>query len=139
GQLEILGADTAAERRDHRLQLVAPQHLVEAGLLDVQNLPLERQDGLEAAIATLLGRPPCRLALDDVQLAEGRIAFLTVRQLAWQRAAVKGALPADQVARLTSRFARPRGIDRLAEDLPGDGPVLFEVGAKLVIDDRLDD
>src|SRR4029450_3210522 len=60
-------------------------------------------------------------------------------QLAWQRTAVERALPADQVARLTSRFARPRRVDRLADDLPGDGRVLFQVGAELVVDDRLDD
>src|SRR6185436_20829796 len=66
-------------------------------------------------------------------------ALLAVCQLAWQRTTVERALPADQIARLTSRYARPRRIDRLAEDLPGDGRVLFEVGAELVIDNRLDD
>src|SRR5262245_1831596 len=139
GQFEIFRADTATERRDHRLDLVAPEHLVEARLLDVQNLALERQDGLEAAIAPLLGRTSCRLALDDVQLAEGGIALLTVRQLAWQRAAIERALPADQVAGLASRFARPRRIDRFADDLASDSRVLFQVGAQLVVDDRLDD
>ena len=55
GEIEVLDADAAAERRNHRLDLVAAEHFVEAGLLDVQTLALERQDGLEAAIASLLG------------------------------------------------------------------------------------
>ena len=138
-EVEVLGADAAAERRDHRLDFVAAQHLVEARLLDVQNLALERQDRLEAAIAPLLGRPSGRLALDDVQLAERRIALLAVGQLAGQRAAVERALAADEIAGLASRFARPGGVDRLADDPPGDAGVLLEIRAELVVDDRLDD
>ena len=125
--IEVLGADAAAERRDHRLDLVAAEHLVEPRLLDVQNLALERQDRLEAPIAALLGGPACRLALDDVELAQRRIALLAVGELARQRAAVERAFAADQIARLARRFARPRGIDRLADDPPCDRRVLLEV------------
>ena len=53
--VEVLGADTAAKGRDHRLDLVAAEHLVEARLFDVQDLSLDRQDGLEAPVASLLG------------------------------------------------------------------------------------
>ena len=137
--VEVLGADAAAERRDHRLDFVAAEHLVEAGLLDVQNLALERQDGLEATIAPLLGRPACRLAFDDVELAEGRIALLAVGELAGQRAAVERAFAADQVARLARGVAGPGGIDGLADDLARDAGILFEKRAQLVVDDRLDD
>ena len=126
-EVEVLDADAAAERRDHRLDLVAAEHLVEARLLDVQNLALERQDRLEAAIAPLLGRSACRIALDDVELAEGRIALLAVGELAGQRAAVERALAADQVARLARRLAGAGGVDRLADDALGDRRVLFEV------------
>ena len=102
-----------AERRDHRLDLVAAQHLVEARLLDVEDLALDRQDRLEAPVAPLLGRAAGRLALDDVDLAERRIALLAVGQLARQRAAVERALAADEVAGLARRLARARGVDRL--------------------------
>ena len=122
-----------------RLDLVAAEHLVEARLLDVQDLALERQDRLEAAIASLLGRSAGRLALDDVELAQRRIAFLAVGQLAGQRAAVERALAAHQVARLARRLAGARRVDGLADDPLGDRRVLFEVRAELVVDDRLDD
>ena len=137
--VEVLGADAAAERGDHRLDLVAAEHLVEARLLDVQDLALERQDRLEAAIAPLLGRPAGRIALDDVELAQRRIALLTVGQLAGQRAAVERALAADEIAGLAGRLARPRRVDRLADDLAGDRRILLEVGAEPVVQDRLDD
>src|SRR4029077_15203404 len=98
--VEIFRADAAAERRDHRLDFVAREHLVEPRLLDVQNLALERQDGLEPPIAALLGRAAGRLALHDVQLAQRRIALLAVGELAGQRAAVERALAPDQIAGL---------------------------------------
>jgi hypothetical protein len=40
--VEVFDADAAAERRDERADLVGAQHLVEAGLLDVEDLALER-------------------------------------------------------------------------------------------------
>ena len=134
------GADAAAERRDHRLDFVAAEHLVEAGLLDVQDLALERQDRLEAPIASLLGRSAGRLALDDVELAERRIALLAVGELAWQRAAVERALPPHQIARLARGLARaaPRRSP-CRSTVSRDRRVLLEVRAELVVDDRLDD
>ena len=128
-----------AERRDHRLDLVAAEHLVEARLLDVQNLALDRQDRLEAPVAALLGRAARRFTLDDVELAQRGIAFLTVGQLARQRAAVERALPAHQVACLARRLTRARRIDRLGDDPLGDVRVLLEKRTELVVDDRLDD
>ena len=54
--VEVVDADATTERRDHRLDFVAAEHLVEAGLLDVQDLALDRQNRLKATIAALLGR-----------------------------------------------------------------------------------
>ena len=124
--VEILGADAAAERRDHRLDFVGAEHLVEARPLDVQDLALDRQDRLEPAIAALLGRAAGRLAFDDVDLGLRGIALLAVGELAGQRAAVERALAAHQVAGLARRFARPRRVDRLRHDPLGDRRVLFE-------------
>ena len=60
------------------------QHLVQARLLDVEDLAAQGQDGLEASVAALLGRAAGRVALDDVQLAPRRVALLAVGQLAGQ-------------------------------------------------------
>ena len=129
-----------AERRDHRLDLVAAEHLVEARLLDVQDLALDRQDRLEAPVAPLLGRAAGRLTLDDVDLAQRRIALLAVGELARQRAAVERALAPDQVARLARRLARPRGVDRLARSTRlATAGFSSRNAPELVVDDRLDD
>ena len=132
-------ADAAAERRDHRPDLVAAEHLVETRLLDVEDLALDRQDRLEAPVAALLRRAAGRLAFDDVDLALRGIALLAVGQLAGKAAAVERALAAHEIARLARRLARPRRIDGLADDPLGDDRVLFEVLTELVVDDRLDD
>src|SRR5690606_38111463 len=68
-RIELVCADAAAERGDQRADLLAAEHLVEAGLLDVEDLALDREHGLEPAIAALLGRTTCRFTLDDVDLA----------------------------------------------------------------------
>jgi hypothetical protein len=137
--VEVLGADAAAERGDHRLDLVAAQHLVEAGLLDVEDLALDRQDRLEATIPALLCRPAGRLALDDVDLALCRIAFLAVGELAGEAAAVERALCAAPGRAPCGGLAGTRRIYRLADDALGDGRCFFEVLPQLVVDDRLDD
>src|SRR6185295_12568453 len=102
-------------------------------------LALERQDRLEAAIASLLRRPAGRFTLDDVELALRGIALLAVGQLARQRTAVERAFAPDQIARLPRRLAGARGVDRLADDAARDRRVLLEVGAQLVVENRLDD
>src|SRR6185312_6003786 len=66
--VELLAPDAAAERGDQRADLGGGEHLVEARLLDVEDLALERQDRLRAAIAALFGRAAGRVALDDEDL-----------------------------------------------------------------------
>ena len=106
--VEVVGADAAAERRDHRLDFVGAEHAIEPRPLDVQDLALDRQDRLEAPIASLLRRAAGRFAFDDVNLGLGRIALLAVGELAGQRAAVERALAANQVAGLAGGVARAR-------------------------------
>src|SRR5205823_10694295 len=105
--------------------LVAAEHLVEPRLLDVQDLALERQDRLKAAIAPLLGRPAGRFAFDDVELAARGIALLAVGELAGQRAAVEGPFAAHEIARLPRRFTGAGGIDRLAQNPARPRRILF--------------
>ncbi len=110
-------ADAAAERGDQRADFRRREHAVEARALDVEDLALERQDRLGLAVAALLGRTACGVALDDEQFRQRRIFFLAVGQLAGQAGDIERALAAGQVARLARGFARARRID----DLAGDG------------------
>src|SRR4028119_49514 len=73
---------------DHGLYLDVRENLVDVGLLDVQDLAPQRQYGLEVPLPALLGRTTGRVALDDVQLAPGRVLGRTIRKLARQRRAL---------------------------------------------------
>ena len=134
-----LAPNAGAERHDQHPNLLVGEHLVEPRLLHVEDLALEGQDGLEATVATLLGGAAGRIALYDEQLAVGRILLGAVGELAGQRAAVQGALAADQLLGLAGRLARPRGVDGLADDPAGDRRVLLEVCSEGLVDGRLDD
>ena len=114
--VEVVLADAGAERGDHRLDLVGRQHLVEARLLDVQDLPLERQDGLELPVAPLLGRAAGGIALDQEELGELGVALRAVGELAGEVRGVERALAPRQVARLARRLA---GVGRLDADNDG--------------------
>ena len=95
-------------------QLLRREHAIEADLLDVEDLALERQDRLERAVAALLGGAAGGLTLDDEQLALRRIALLTVGELARQRRQLERAFALHHLARLASGLARPRREHRLA-------------------------
>ena len=89
------------------------QRLVEARLLHVQDLAAQGQDGLERAVAALLGRAAGGVALDQVQLALLGVALLALGELAGQARAVERALAAGEVARLARGLAGARGVEDL--------------------------
>src|SRR5205823_1556712 len=100
-----LVADARADRGDHRLDLGVREHLVDAVLLAVDDLPAERQDRLEEAVARLDGRAAGRVSLDEVELRRLRVVDLAVGELARQRRALERALAARQLTRLARRLA----------------------------------
>src|SRR4029077_6098459 len=75
-------ADAGTERGDDRLDLLVPEHLVGAGLLDVEDLAAEREDRLEPAIAAALRRTAGGIALDQDDLGLLGVALLAVGELA---------------------------------------------------------
>jgi hypothetical protein len=68
--------------RDEGADFLEGNDLVFARAFDVQDLAFERQNGLEAAIATLLGRATGRVAFDQEQLAPAGIFLGAVGKLA---------------------------------------------------------
>jgi hypothetical protein len=75
------------------------EHLVDARLLDVEDLTLEGQDRLVLALAALLGRASGRITFDDVELGVLAVARRAVGQLAGKVAAGERALPTVSRAR----------------------------------------
>src|SRR5260370_42492098 len=61
--VEIVAPDAGSQRGDERADFGGREHLVEARLLHVEDFSLERQDGLSAPVAALLGGTAGGIAL----------------------------------------------------------------------------
>ena len=128
-------ADAGAQGGDEREDFVAGQQLFVAGFFHVQDLAAQRQDGLELAVAALLGRASGGVALDDVDLAHRGVFLLAVGQLAGQAHAVEHALAAGHFAGLAGGFPGAGGFHNLAaDDLGVAGALLQVVGEQLAHD-----
>ena len=88
------------------------EHLVVTGLFDVEDLTSEGQDRLILAVATLLGRPACRIALDQKEFAVFGIAVLTIGEFAGQGSRIEAALAPDQLAGASGGVAGACGTGR---------------------------
>ncbi|KAF1027129.1 MAG: hypothetical protein GAK37_02513 [Pseudomonas sp.] len=111
----LFATDTAAQRGDQRSDFLRRNHLVETSLLDVEDLALQRQDGLGATVTTLLGGPASRVTFHQVQLGEGRVFFLAVRQFARQAGDIQRTLAAGHFTSLARRFTGTGSVDHLAD------------------------
>ena len=129
-----------AQCGDECLHLVVLQDLVDAGLLDVEDLAADRQDRLGAGITTLTSASTRGVALDDEDLALLGLPAGAVDELAGHAGATEEALAvAGKIAGFAGRDARRGGVDRLARDLLALGGILLEPGAELIVDDLLDE
>jgi hypothetical protein len=137
--VEVVLADSAAERGDQRADFGGRQHLVETRALDVEDLALERQDRLGTPVASLLGRTACGIAFDQEQLRQRGIFFLAVRELARQACDVERAFTSRELARLAGRFTCPRCFECFRDDRASLWRVLEQELAELLGDERLDD
>ena len=138
-RIEVIPSHAAAnarsQRRDERQDFIARQQLFVARLFHIEDLAAQRQDRLELAISSLLGRTASGIALDDVDLTQRRILLLAVRQFAGQPHAVQDALAPRHLARLACGLPSARCIDDLsADDLRVDR-VLFKILAEGLADD----
>ena len=112
-------ADARAQRRDDGAELLVGQHLVDALFLDVEGLAAQRQNGLKAAVAALLGAAAGGIALDDEQLVLLRLSA----RCSWRACPPAARPPAGFSARATSRALRAASrtlaaLHRLFDDAP---------------------
>src|SRR5439155_679767 len=123
---------------DEHLDLLRGEHLVEAGLLDVEDLAAQRQDRLVAAVAALLRGAARRVALDDEELGQRRIALLAVGELAREPAPVERTLAPRELLRLAGRLPDARGLEALEHDPACFRRMLLEIDPEAIVHQRLD-
>ena len=87
--LVFLLADTGTECCNQRCNLLRSNQLVETSLFNVEDLPLERQNGLKFTISPLFRRATGGIALDQIELTHRRVFFLAIRKFSWKADPVK--------------------------------------------------
>ena len=75
GALVFLGAHRDAERGVDVLDLFVLEDLVVHGLFHVEDFTPQWKDGLEQAVAALLGRTSSRVTLNEEHFAQGGVLF----------------------------------------------------------------
>ena len=128
-------ADARADGGDQVLDFLVLQRAVEAGFLDVDQFPAQREDRLRPPVAALLGGAAGGVTFDNIKLGFRGIALRAVGELAGQAAAGQGGL-ADRLARLAGRLPGAGGVERLLDDPFGDRRVLVEELHQSFVDDR---
>ena len=106
---------TTAKGVNHGLDLRIGQDLIDAGLLHVQDLTPDGQDGLEVPVPGRLGGAACGISLYDKNLAFGSVPTLAIGQLS---VGIKGILLFGQKVRLGPLLGFPdlRCFLRTADD-----------------------
>ena len=117
--------DAGADRDDQIPHLGVLQHLIQARLLNVEDLALDRENGLVVAIAALLGGAPGRVTLDDEELGILGVAAGAIGQLAREAAAGERGL-AHGLAGAARGLVGAGGIERLVDDALRDARVAVE-------------
>ena len=122
-----------AERGDKGLDFLIAEHFVRARLLDVEDLPPEGQDRLEAPVSATLGAAAGRDALDDDELAFLWVALRAVGEFAGQRESVESALTLDEVTCFARRLSCAERGEAFLNDAPCVRGVFLEVLAERVV------
>ena len=115
-------ANPAAKGRDHGADFIVVQHLVQAGLLHVEDFAAQGQDGLEGTVTALFGAAASGVPFDDVDFRFFRILTGTVRQFPG-RELTSSALLRRVRSRALRAAARAR-LERMAFST-----IFFAVGA----------
>src|SRR6266852_5162313 len=110
-RIEIILSNTCAERGNHRHDFRVREHLVVTGLLDVEDLSLDRQNGLRAPVPALLCGTSSRIALHDEYLCMLWVSLLAIRKFAGQGHAIQCAFSPDQLTRSPRSFTRTRSFN----------------------------
>ena len=99
-----------------RLYLGVLVHRRVVSLLNVQDLPAQRQYRLRLAPSPLLRRSARRVPLDDEDLRRGGVRRCAVSELPRQHGGAKHALAAHELARRARRLGRLGGGGGLIDD-----------------------
>ena len=114
-EIEIL-TNIASESRDHVLDLFGAEDSVESCLLNVEDLTSERQNCLALSVTSLLCGAARGITLYKEDLAECRILFGAVCELARKRGCLEHRSLTRDLTRLACGFTRTLCLEALVDD-----------------------
>ena len=132
-----LVADPRAERDDERVEFIIAVYLIGSRLLDIEHFSPHGEYRLKAGVAPLYRGARGAVALNDVYLAQRRVALVAVLKLIWHLPALESCLAADGLLGLSCGLARAVCHHRLFEYGLGSGGVLLKIYRQLVVYDRV--
>ena len=119
---------------DQRSDFFEAQHLVEAGLFDIQNLATQRQNGLGGVVPTALGGTTGRITFDQEQFAVLNIVGSAVSKLLRHPAGLERAFAFDELPGLARRLTSLSRQHCFLTDPLGFSGVFFQPQPKLLAD-----
>ncbi len=137
-RIELFPTNAAPQCRNQGAHFRRREHLVKARFFHVQDLTLQRQDGLGFTIAALFCATTGRVTLHNVKFGEGGVFLLAVRQFSGQAGNVQGAFSAGHVPRFPGGFTGPCSLDHLVNDQLGFVRLLLQVLCKALVQLLLD-
>ncbi len=138
GNIEII-IQTAADCGDHGLDFLVFQHFVLAGLFYVQKFTANRKDCLKETVASLFCGTACRITLDDIEFADGRIFAGTVGEFTGKREPFECAFALNQFACFACSFPGIGGDDGFADNVFGNLRILFQKRTESFVDHGVHD
>ena len=127
GVAVVVFADIGPDRGNQAGNGVTGKRAMKARALHVEDFAAQGQDGLILAIASLLGRTTCGIALYNEDFGQRGVFARAVGKLARHAEAVEHALAARHFASLARRLASLERLRGLADDALCGRGVLFKV------------
>ncbi len=131
----LILTDTDAQSSDESPNFLVAEHLVHAGLLNVENLTAQGENGLMFRVSALFGRAACRVTLNNEYFGFLGLLGLAVGELAGQGVVGECAFTTNQVTRFAGRFTCPGRINDLLNDEARFLGVLLEKHVQFFVDD----
>ena len=130
---------TRTQSRNDQTDLLALQDLIEARLLDIEDLAFKGKHSLKSAVSGLFGRTPCRIALHEKDLTLSRISLLAVCQLTGERGGFEDTLAASQLSGFPRCLPCPGRFQDFQYNLLSHRWIFFKIARELLVDDGVND
>ena len=128
-------AVTGAHGGEHGLNFGVAHDSVDAGFLDIEDLPAQRQNGLNFGVAPLFGRAAGGVPFHQEQLADAGILAGAVGELPGEGGFFQGVAFTGGFSGFARRFSGAEGLGGFVDDFLGHFGMFLKIGGEEFRDD----